>query len=109
MKFSGIIGFWDKDVEVRPGVYKPNVIEKQYTGDVLQNQRSFQPVNDQPNDDLTINNRISIVADLYMQEHWPSIKYVIWKGSKWKVKMIDVGYPRLTLTIGGLYNENSPS
>lgn len=105
MKFSGLIGFWLKDVERKPGVFKPKIVEKPYTGDVLRNIQRFQTVPDQQNSDLVLNNRLSIISDLYMQENWSSIKYVKWKGIKWKVASIDIGsYPRVVIDLGGVYN-----
>lgn len=104
MKFHGKVGFWIGSVEVTPGVFKSDILEKDYYGDVLDNKRRFQEVSDQQNDDLNISNRISILSDLYMQQHWPSIKYVIWNGVSWKVTDVDISYPRIILTIGGVYN-----
>lgn len=105
MKFSGEIGFWEEDQEVRPGIWKPQIIEKHYTGDVMRNRRSFQKSSDQ-NNKFSISNQISILADLYARENWPSIRYVIWKGVKWEVTSVEENYPRLTLEIGGEWNEN---
>lgn len=104
MKFYGKVGFWEKDVEVKPGVWKPDAIkELPYTGDVLRDNRRFQ-ASDTQNDKFTINNQISILGDTYAHENWPSIRYVIWNGVKWKVNSVTVDYPRLTLEIGGVYN-----
>lgn len=108
MKFSGSIGFWKKDVEVKPGVFKPDIIEKSYTGNVLRNIQQFQSAENQQNENLKLNNQISIISDLFMQENWPSIKYVFWKGVKWKVTSVDINnYPRCILQLGGVYNGKS--
>lgn len=110
MKFSGRVGFWVKDVETKPGVYKNRTIEKVYTGDVLKNVRNFQTAENQQNDNLRVNNRLSIISDLYMQQNWSSIKYVLWNGVKWKVSSVDVGsYPRVILELGGVYNGKTSS
>lgn len=109
MKFSGKVGFWSKDVEVKPGVYKAGIVEKNYTGDVIRNIRRFQSAENQQNDDLKINNRLSIISDLYMQQNWGSIKYVSWNGVNWAVSSIDVGsYPRVIIDLGGVYNGKTP-
>lgn len=105
MKFSGEIGFWLGDEEVKPDVWKPKILEKHYTGDVLRNRRNFQGSNDQ-NKTFTISNQISILADLYARENWHSIRYICWKGTKWEVNSVEENYPRLTLEIGGEWNEN---
>lgn len=105
MKFSGKVGFWLNDVEVRPGIYKPGIVEKSYTGDIIKNSRRFQSVENQQNDNLVVNNRLSIISDLYMQKNWSSIKYVTWNNVRWAVNSIDISnYPRIILELGGVYN-----
>lgn len=110
MKFSGKIGFWLGDIKTKPGIYKSNIVEKTYTGDVLKNIRNFQSDENQINDNLRVNNRLSIISDLYMQKNWASIKYVLWNGVKWKVSSVDVSsYPRVVLELGGVYNGEKTS
>lgn len=111
MKFSGKIGFWIEDVETKPGVFKPQVIEKNYTGDVLRNIRRFQSAENQQNENLIVNNKLSIISDLYLQQNWGSIKYVSWNGVNWQVSSVDVGsFPRIVLELGGVYNgKTTPS
>lgn len=102
------LGFWKEDVEVKPGVYQPQIYEKEYPAEVMRNIRRFDSVADQQNSDLTINNRISIISDLYLQYNWSSIKYALWNGVKWSVTSVDVlSYPRVILDLGGIYNGES--
>lgn len=108
MKFHGRIGFWLGDVETEPGVWKPNIVEKSYVGDILRNYRKFQPVSDKVNDDLTINNQFSILSDLYLRENLSSIRYVLWNGARWKINTVEINYPRIILEIGGVYNGKTP-
>lgn len=70
MKFSGLVGFWEDEVEVDTDIWRPQIVERPYFGDVLRNSRSFQAVSNQQNDDFRINNRISILADLYFRNSW---------------------------------------
>lgn len=106
MKFYGKIGFTSQpDMEVTPGVYKPRVVELPYTGDVEKFSRKYTP-SDNQNDELTTSNRISILSDLYLQQNWSSILYVVWNGAKLKITNVELSYPRITLDIGGPYNEN---
>lgn len=107
MKFYGKIGFWDETVEIKPGVFKPQIVEREYYGDVLRNNQKFQQRPDYQNDDFTISNQISILADMYAQEHLASIRYVVWSNAKWKVSTVEVSYPRIVLNLGGTYNENT--
>lgn len=111
MKFYGQVGFTSQpDIEVRPGVFKPNIIERPYTGDVHRNSRSYSASSEQQNDRLESNNEISILSDLYAQQNWSSIRYVVWNGVKLKVTKVDLlNYPRITLYVGGIYNENETS
>lgn len=105
MKFSGKVGFWEEDEEVDQDVYRPKVTEKTYTGDVIFDNRRFTSPDTQ-NKTFTVNNKISILGDFYAHEKWPSIRYVLWKGVKWEVTNVEVSYPRLILSLGGVYNEN---
>ena len=108
MRFSGIVGFWIDDVETVPGVFKPQIVEKKYVGDIRNRIKRWQE-NDQQNDYLKINNTISIVSDVFARQNYTSIKYVICNGRKLKVTSVTFDYPRLTLEIGGDYNgTNSP-
>lgn len=106
MKFSGSVGFWTSDyIETSSGVYEPKIIEKPYIGDVLRNQRRFQPGDNQQNENLVVSNRISIISDLYMTQNWGSIRYVVWNGVNWSVSSIDISqYPRVLIDLGGVYN-----
>lgn len=105
MKFSGKIGFWQKSVQTNPGVFKPGIVEKDYTGDILKDYRRWQNGENQQNENLNIASRISIISDLYMQQNWGSIAYVKWNGVNWKVSSIDPGsYPRIIIDLGGVWN-----
>lgn len=101
-KFCGIIGYAET-VEVKPGIWKEQITEKKYYGDLLRNSRRLQTV-DKLNDDINVSNEISIVADPYANQNFHLMRYVIFMGTKWKISNVEVQYPRLLLTIGGVYN-----
>lgn len=103
MKFAGKIGFYEGTKETKKNVHTPSILERPYVGDVLTSNRRFQPGEGQ-NDDITTNNRISILSDLYFQQNWTSIRYVLWNGEKLKVSNVEIGYPRVILTLGGVWN-----
>ena len=103
MKFYGKVGFWQEDVETAPSVYQSVIIERSYTGDVITHRRNWQNAGDQ-NDTLVVKNQISILSDLFMQQNWKSIKYVLWNEMKIKVTSVTIDYPRITLELGGEYN-----
>lgn len=106
MKFSGMIGFV-KTEEVRKNIYQEVVVEKHYKGDLLRKSKRWQS-GDQPNDDITINHSISIVANQYAYENLHEIKYVVYRGVPWKVTSITDEKPRIVLDVGGVYNGDRP-
>ena len=101
-KFYGIIGY-GVTTETAPGVWTEVIKEYSYSGDVLRNTRRWQ-TGENLNDNLVINNSLSIVADSFAYENFMFIKYVKWMGASWKVTNVEVQRPRLLLTIGGVYN-----
>lgn len=101
-KYYGPIGF-AQTVETNPGVWEEKIEERYYRGDVIRNTRRLQST-DQVNDDLTVSNEISILADPFANGNFHSIRYACFMGSKWKVINVDVQYPRLLLQLGGLFN-----
>lgn len=101
-KWYGVIGYGSM-VESKPGVWKENITERMYYGDVIRNTRKLQTAN-QLNDNVNVGNEISIVADPFANENFHSMRFVEFMGSRWKVTNVDVQYPRLILSIGGVYN-----
>lgn len=105
MKWHGLIGYAPEVVEVEPGIWEEQIVEKPYYGDIIRNFRKLQ-TSDKINDDINISNQISIVADPYAIDHIFSMRWIEFSGAKWKITDVDVQYPRLILSIGGLWNEN---
>lgn len=101
-KFYGVIGY-AKAVNPKPGVHKEEITEKMYQGDLIRNTRRLQST-DQLNDNINVANEISIIADPFANENFHSMRYVEFMGAKWKVTNVEVQYPRLILSIGGVYN-----
>ena len=101
-KYYGIIGYAEA-VETAPGVWKERITERNYYGDVIRNARRLQTA-DKLNDDINVNNELSIVADPYAINNFHAMRYAEFMGAKWKISNVEVKYPRLILTLGGLYN-----
>lgn len=101
-KFYGNIGYAISK-ETAPGVWVEDIVEHDYSGDVYRNTRKLQSGN-QVNDSIDISNEISILSDPFANENFHSMRYVTYMGAKWKVSSVEVRYPRLILTVGGLYN-----
>ena len=89
--------------ETSPGVHKEQITERNYYGDLIRNTRRLQS-GDKVNDDVNVANEISIVADPFANENFHSMRYVEFMGAKWKITNVEVQYPRLILTLGGIYN-----
>lgn len=102
-KWFGKIGYVITK-ETKPGVWTEDVTEKTYRGDVLRNTFMFQNQPNSTNDNLNINRQISIVADQFINDNLGFIRYAEYMGSKWKVTSAEPQYPRIILTLGGVYN-----
>lgn len=102
MKWSGKIGFVETK-EARPGVWENVTTERNFYGDVIRDIRKNQS-SGQVNDDINISNRISIVSNSFVRDNLSFMKYIEFMGAKWKITEVEVQYPRLVLTIGGLWN-----
>ena len=102
MKWHGVIGYGET-TETEPGIWTEHITERVYSGEILRNTRMLQ-TSGQVNDNINISNSISIISDPYANKNFHSIKYVEFMGTKWKVTNVDVQYPRLFLSIGGVYN-----
>lgn len=104
MKYYGSIGYAVDEV-TSPGVHKEKIVEREYYGDVYRLSRNAQQAQNQINDNINLSNEISIISDPFAIEHLMDMRYVTWFGSKWKITNATVRFPRITLTIGGLYND----
>lgn len=103
-KWCGNIGFIET-VETEPGVWEEKIKEEFYCGDSFKNTRGIQN-SGVINSNVTVSNQISIVADPYARNHIYAMRYAEFEGANWHVTNVDVQYPRLVLTLGGLYNGN---
>ena len=106
-KWYGVIGYAETS-ETSPGVWEEEIVEREYYGDLLQNTRRLENLQ-QINDNLNISNRISVLMDPYLTEHFHTIRYVTFSNVKWKVNSVEVQYPRLLLSLGGVYNAETES
>jgi len=107
MRFYDVIGYGGT-VETAPGVWDDVITEVKYRGDVVRNSRKYGE-GDSVNDDLTVSNSISVVADDYALNNYFAIRYVRWSGNLWKVSDVEVQRPRLILRLGGVYNGPKPA
>ena len=101
-KYSGTIGY---EVMTFDGIDSHDIetVERHVKGDLLQNHSKWDTA-EKINDDINISNRISIIADPYAMQNFHLMKYATFMGSKWKIVSVDVAYPRLILSLGGVWN-----
>lgn len=110
-RFSGTIGFLrtvETDPDDHPGVWDEVITEKRYYGDVFSRSVRWDQ-NGNFNDNLAVNNRISIVADQFARANLGAMKFVRWLGDAWEITNAEIQYPRIILTIGGQYHEPAKS
>lgn len=113
-KFIGILGIVTDHVEIyengRPtSKYKPVIIEKSVTGDILNNSHNTV-LDNGVNEGLNLNQRFSFLASPSILSPSPDasmknyILYLeIW-GIKWRVTNVEVSPPVITISTGGLWN-----
>lgn len=104
MKWFGKVGFNttvpmedDSDITIH------NVVERPYYGEETRLNSQWK-TSGHKNDDKDINTEISIVSDPFARDHFMDIIYIEFMGEKWDVSTVTVQYPRLILSIGGIYN-----
>jgi len=105
-KFYGAVGYAETEDINDDGVWQEQITERKYAGDILKFiSRSRDGEN--LNRNIVPDNRISIVADPFAYDNFHAIRYVQWMEAKWQVTSVEVQRPRLILTIGGVYNEQT--
>lgn|SRR5512135_1427462 len=105
-KFHGIIGYVKhEESETAPGSYSEVITERPCSGDILRNTKRWEN-GDKVNDNLTVDNRFSIIADEYAISNIQIMRYLKIMGSSWKITSFEIQRPRIILTVGGVYNGN---
>ena len=101
-KFCGTVGYVTA-IKKESGIFENTPEERTYYGDITHISKRWQ-INENLNDDIQLEQNISIVADAYAWRNYFKIRYVIIDGIAWRVTNVEVSRPRLTLYIGGIYN-----
>lgn len=103
-KWSGIIGFVKTEEQPQgSGVWKQIVTHRKYKADVTRASKRIQTAQ-QVNNNITLNNELSILADPYLIENLYCITFIQFANAWWSVNSVTLDYPRITLEIGGVYN-----
>lgn len=107
-KFFGEVGYGESIEDPSDsGVWVDTITEMSYFGDVIRNTRKLES-SESLNNDITVGNSISIVADDFAIKHFFKIKYVRWSGVLWTVTSVEVKAPRLIMSLGSVYNGPTP-
>ena len=101
-KFKGIVGYVFP-YEHSPGIWMEKYEEQLVSGDVLKHARGWEN-GEGISSTLTLKNQISILANDYAFKNCSAIRYVRWMNTDWEVKDVEIQYPRIILTLGGVYN-----
>lgn len=85
------------------GKWIDRIIELEYSGDVIKNTRRLQN-GVGINDDIFISNQLSILSDPFAASNFYHMKYAEFMGTLWTVSDVEVQFPRLIISLGGIYN-----
>jgi hypothetical protein len=103
-RFYGEIGYGSTvQTPANSGIWKDTITERQYYGDIIRNIRRLED-GEGLNNDITLGNSISVLADEYANNNFFDIKYVRLAGTLWTVTSVEVKSPRLILSLGSVYN-----
>lgn len=101
-KWHGAIGY-SIEKETEPGVWLSKITEQEYYGDLTRDFRK-RTNSGSSNDNIELANTLSIIADPFVIENCSRMCYVSLFGTKWKISNVEVQYPRLIISLGGVYN-----
>lgn len=101
-KFYGKVGYVES-INKGDGIFENIPTEHSYYGDIINISKRWQTT-ENLNDDIRLEQTVSIIADQYAWDNYYKIRYVIIDGAAWRVTNVTVSRPRMTLFIGGIYN-----
>lgn len=106
-RFSGKLGFGE-EVEVSPGIWEETITEKPYYGTIEWDIRRFVK-GDKVNDNVNLNNCVTVLADSWINQNSARVRYVLWRGQRWSITSVEDAYPRLKFYMGDVYNGPTPA
>lgn len=101
-RWFGKVGFGIEE-DKGYGNYETDIVEKEYFGDLIRSYQRNSYSQISTNDEVTLNNQLSIIADEYSLANLSAIKYAEISGNYWKVTGVEEQYPHLLLSLGGAY------
>lgn len=101
-KYHDKIGFViPKTVNGRT-VFEP--VEVSAYGEMTQYNFKWNSDQTQLNDQIRLNNVLSIVCKPFLIQNLTYLKYVWYQGTRWSISNVQISHPRLILNIGEAYN-----
>ena len=108
-RFFGKIGYVNViENPASSGIWVENIVELSYYGDVVRDSSKNEP-GEYLNNNITVGNSISVVADQYALNNFFLIRYIKWSGFAWTVSGVEVRSPRLILNLGDVYTGPLPA
>lgn len=101
-RWSGSVGFV-KTEDKGYGVFEPVEIKRPYFGDTVVDVRRIQDQERSTNPSLSLNTRISMVADEFALKNLAHMRWVEYMGAKWSITSATVQFPRIELNFGSVY------
>jgi hypothetical protein len=102
-RFTVIIGISEDPLEIKPGIFEPSIIEREFNGEI-RNSRIRWSGGESLQDEVKVNHVVSIIGPETLMDDFSEAVYVIWQSRKWTVSNIQYIRPRINLTLGGQYN-----
>lgn len=104
-KFYGRIGYATPTEDpVGSGIYIDKFVDHFHYGDVINIRPSYRENDAGINKKLTLNCEFSILADEFLYQNCSYMKYIEYMGAFWEITSFSFERPRLTITIGGIWN-----
>ncbi len=104
-RFHGIlIAITEKEDPNNPGVFPSTEVEYKVFGDYF-SEKMNATHGAYVSDNISMSNRISIRAPKHLFDEVETIRSLKIKNTLWRISNIELQYPRMIITLGGLYNE----
>lgn len=104
-KYRGRIAYAYHE-ETSPGIFEEFTQVRYRRGDVQEERRSLA-YREFVNGERSMNLKLSIVADKFDFAHFSDMVWAELYGKKWVVESAVPASPRINITLGGLYHENT--
>lgn len=101
-RYAGLVTYVTQ-AETKPGVWTDVASSYFMKGDMLR-KGSDRQNDDKVNSDVSLNHRVSLVADEYALGNYYNIKAIEVDGRNWTVTSVEVQRPRIIVTLGGLWH-----